>query len=298
MKKHFSWMLFTSLIWAMILCFPHPALPKENTLSVATSIAPLASLIKEIADNEAEVICIIPPGSEPHTFELKPKDMVRLEKAKLLFAVGWNFENFIKQLLIHLSEKVDIVEVNKGIEPIYYASKEPNPHIWLSANNIITITHTIAEYLSQIDPSNREYYFKNAQSLITKIQELHHRFSQKFRSLKNRSFIASHPSWSYLARDYDLQEIGVLEEGPHQIPSPRAIKDLIQKAREKGTKLVLADRLHNPQLAEMIAREIGGKVLYLDVLGSPDTSCWELLERNLEPIYQALSEHEQPDNSN
>jgi len=259
---------------------------------VGASIAPLASLVKEIAGNKAEVTCIIPPGSEPHTFELKPRDIARLEDTKLLFIIGWNFEIFIKQLLTYLGNQVSIVEVNEGIESIYYPNKEPNPHIWLSTTNITIIANNIAKHLSKIDPSNKDYYFKNAQSFVIRIQELHHRFLQKFQNLKNPSFIASHPSWSYLARDYGLEEVDVLEEGPHQLPSPRKIKELIQKAKEKGTKLVLADKLHNPQLAQAVAQEIKGKVVYLDVLGSPDTPCWELLKQNLEQIYQALYENE------
>ncbi len=293
MKKRSSQILLISLVWVAVFCCVYPSSSKENLLSVGASIAPLTSLVKEIVGNKAEVICIIPPGSEPHTFELKPRDVVRLENTQLLFIIGWNFESFIKQLLTCLGDKVSIVEVNEGIEPIYYPNKEPNPHIWLSTTNITIIANNIAKHLSKIDPSNKDYYFKNAQSFAIRIQELRHQFLQKFQNLGNLSFIASHPSWSYLARDYGLQEVGVLEEGPHQLPSPREIKELIQRAKEKGTKLVLADKLHNPQLAKAVAREIRGKVLYLDVLGSPDTPCWELLKQNLEQIYQALYENEQ-----
>ena len=87
---------------------------------------------------------------------------------------------------------------------------------------------------------------------------------QTFAAKKNRTFIVYHPAWSYLARDYGLVQVPIMEE--EKEPGPKYLAGLIDMARENNISVIFVDPQFNPKSAEVIAREMNARIVVLDPL--------------------------------
>ena len=61
----------------------------ERPLNIATTVAPITSIVANIAGGSGATITgIVPEGTNSHTFEPKPSDAATLENADVIFING------------------------------------------------------------------------------------------------------------------------------------------------------------------------------------------------------------------
>ncbi len=89
-----------------------------------------------------------------------------------------------------------------------------------------------------------------------------------------------HPSLAYFARDYNLEQIPIEEEGKE--PSPAYMRQLIDIAREKEITTIFISSQFNNQSAVTIARQLNARVEEFNP-SSPDWS------NNMRSIAQKLA---------
>jgi len=105
----------------------------DGPLSIATTVAPITSIVANIAGNtDSTIVGIVPEGTNSHTFEPKPSDAVVLEQADVIFINGLVLEEPTKDLaLANLKDGAMICELGTAILPesdyIYDFSFEPAP---------------------------------------------------------------------------------------------------------------------------------------------------------------------------
>jgi zinc transport system substrate-binding protein len=104
----------------------------------------------------------------------------------------------------------------------------------------------------------------NRDTYLDKLDELDKEISDKLADVQNRAFIVFHPSWGYFASDYNLEQIAIEVDGKE--PSAQDIAHVIEEAKDHNIKVVFASPQFNPQSAEVIAREIDGRVILIDNL--------------------------------
>ena len=115
--------------------------PVAGVLTIATTVAPITSIVANIAGGTSTLVTgIVPEGTNSHTFEPKPSDAKTLETADIVFINGLVLEEPTKDLaLANLKDGANICELGTEILPesdyIYDFSfpKEggkPNPHLW------------------------------------------------------------------------------------------------------------------------------------------------------------------------
>ena len=191
-----------------------------------------------------------------------------------------------KVKLIEVGKEVTVIDDNKDNN---HEHQFGNPHVWVSLQNLSILAESVAEALIKIDPDNKEIYLKNAQSYIEQCQQLDRWFSEKIKNSKTRHFIAAHSAWDYLARDYNLVQIGVIEEKPGEEPSPKKIKTLIDDLKSSESPVIFAEPQLSQKAAQILAQETGVKVIILDPLGLyPDVPFLKTMEDNLEKIIEAM----------
>ena len=59
-----------------------------KNLNVVTSIFPLQEFAKAVGGERANVDLLLPPGAEPHTWEPRPSDIVKITKADIFIYIG------------------------------------------------------------------------------------------------------------------------------------------------------------------------------------------------------------------
>jgi len=231
---------------------------------IVVTIPPQAEFVKRVGGEKVAVITMVPQWANPHTYEPTPAQLMNVSKAKMYVKMGSGIEFEIAWMdkIKSINENMLIVDCSNGIELLKESGKA-DPHIWLSPKNAKIIVENICEGLVQIDPANSTYYEQNKEAYLRELDALDKEISQILSKTSAHKFIVYHPAWSYFARDYGLEQISVEEGGKE--PTPERIASIIEEAKRNNITKIFA----SPQFkdkAEVIAKEIGGKVVEINPL--------------------------------
>lgn len=265
-----------------IVMFPNP-LYASRKLPVVVSILPEKYLVERVGGDLVDVDVLIQPGADPHLFEPKPSQMKVLARAKIFFALGLPFEGSLlprlKTLnpdlnLVHVDEGIFIypMETRSGIHGHERSEKENNgsqhlpgdTHIWNSPGNVNRIVRNVTSALVRLDPLNRDTYLDNCFSFLLEVDEIDCSLREMLLEKRGSKFLVFHPAWGYFAREYGLVQVPVEIEGKEAKPSD--IQALIEVARKDKIEVVLVSPQFSDKSAQILAREINGRVVKIDPL--------------------------------
>lgn len=157
-----------------------------------------------------------------------------------------------------------------------------DPHIWLSPPLVKIQAQTILEAFQRVDPVHSSVYEQNYQEFIARIDSLHNDIKRALSDYSGTSFMVFHPSWGYFAKTYGLKQVPIEVEG--KSPKPAQLMELSQYAKKQDIKVVFVQPQFSAQSAEVIAREIGGKVVFIDPLALN----WEENLREVTSIFEEV----------
>jgi zinc transport system substrate-binding protein len=274
--------LVSTLVAASISCGEEGT--ASGKIGVAVTILPQAEFAESIGGDRINVTVMVPPGTSPHTTELTPSQMTEVAKARMYAKVGSGveFELAYMDKIKDVNKNMLIVDCSEGIELI--GSVDPDepgddPHIWLSPANAEIMVKNICDGLVQIDPANKTYYERNRDTYLEKLNSLDEEIKAKLENVQNRAFIVFHPSWGYFARDYNLEQIPIEIGGKE--PSAQDVSQIIEEAKSRNIKIIFASPQFNPQMAEVIAHEIGGNVVSIDQLAKDYISNLQIVSNEI-----------------
>jgi zinc transport system substrate-binding protein len=234
---------------------------KEEKIGVVVSILPLAEFVEQVGKDKVEVTVIVPPGADPHLFELTPVQLKKISQAQLYVEVGsgLNFELTWMDKIKLIYKDMLICNSSIGITLV-----DKDPHIWLSPRNAKTMVENISEALIKIDPLSQKYFKKNSIEYINKLDILDKEIKARLEGVKNRRFISYHPSWGYFAKEYDLIQIAIENEGKE--PSAASLAHIIDQTRAFNISIILVSPQFNIKSAEVVAKEVGAQIIIADPL--------------------------------
>jgi zinc transport system substrate-binding protein len=140
-----------------------------------------------------------------------------------------------------------------------------DPHVWMSPPNAAIMVQNICHGLVQVDPDNRDYYETNRDAYVSELAALDADIREGLAGVSKRTFMVYHPSLGYFAAEYGLTMLSVEEGGKE--PTGDLTRP-IERAKENDITVVFTSPLSNPQPAEVIAAEIGGRVMFVDPLAA------------------------------
>ncbi|MDD3717125.1 MAG: metal ABC transporter substrate-binding protein [Actinomycetota bacterium] len=273
----------------------------DDRLKVAADIFPLADFCAEVGGALVEVETLVPPGATPHTFELTTAQMRFLEEADMLVSNGLDLTPWAEGIFTRTggAGTVEVVagEAVPEEELVKIAGSGGgiyDPHVWLDPDLAMHIVEAIRDGMCEADPENAAVFRENAERYVARLGELDARIAEEAAAFSTRKFIAFHSTWTYFARRYGLEQVGVIEELPGKEPSAGEIAELVDMVEARGVRVIFAEQQFNPRVAETIAEESGGEVVVklLDPLGDPgDTrsdTYLKMMERNVEIMKEAL----------
>jgi len=270
--------------------------PALAQVRVAATTPILADLVRQVGGSRVQVVAVVPPGADPHTFEPSPSLAKALSQTRLLFANGLGLEPFLPRLKALLPKGAKVVllaEGRKGLiceEEAHPGEKEDHahgpcdPHLWLDPTYALAYAETIAKELTRLDPAGQAQYRAN----LKRFQEEVKRRDQAFMAcnLKGVKVVVQHDAFRYFARRYGLVVVGVLSHGGAQEVGSRSFLALVEKAKREGVKLVLAEPQFQGRAIRTLAEAIGARVavLYTDTLDARVKSYLDLLDHNLRAL--------------
>ena len=165
-----------------------------------------------------------------------------------------------------------------------------DPHIWLNPVLVQIQVQHIADGLSEADPKNADYYQANADRYIAELQQLDSDIRTGLESC-SREFVAFHQAFTYFTLEYDLVQHTILKAAtPHSDVAPGTLRDVIETARAQGIDIIFTEEAVDPRTAQVVADEIGGRVMVLSPLeiGEPGETYISKMYQNLENLQVAL----------
>ncbi len=246
-------------------------------LRVITTFTVIADMAANVAGEVADVDSITKPGAQIHGYSPTPRDILRAQKADLILWNGLNLERWFEQFFSNLRD-VPEATLSAGIEPIGISqgaySGKPNPHAWMSLSGAYIYVDNIRDALSKHDPANADTYATNAAAYKEQLRAAVEPIRDQIRALpENRRWLATcEGAFSYLNRDYHLQELYLWPINADQTGTPQQVRKVIDAIRENGVPAMFCESTVNINPAKQVAHETGarfGGVLYVDSLTKP-----------------------------
>jgi zinc transport system substrate-binding protein len=265
----------------LLICHGHAQAGKK--LSVFVSIPPQKYFLHQIGRQRVEVQVMVQPGASPATYEPKPRQMAAISRSQIYFAIGVPFEKIWLKKIAAANPEMPVVHTDDGIQKIPMAAnraeserqagkdhQDPHgkfdPHIWLSPSLVMIQARTILNALVEIDPDHRAVYETNTKAFLANLEALDADLKKTFAGKQGLQFLVFHPSWGYFARSYGLKQVPIEIEGKD--PKPAQLKALIEHAKKRHINVIFVQPQFSSRSAELVAREIGGRVIFADPLAS------------------------------
>ncbi len=274
----------TALAAALIVAGGHvaglsPAADEDDArLLIATTVAPLTSIVANVVGDRADVEGIVPEGTNSHTFEPQPSVAELLSTADVVYLNGLQLEEPTRELAeANLADDAEIVELGGQTiaedDYVYDFSfpedgNKPNPHLWTNPPMALRYAEIVRDDMSARDPDNADYFAANYAAFAALIDELDAAMRESFATVPVRKLLTYHDAYAYFAEEYDWDVIGAIQVADFEDPTPREVAELIEQVEAEGVPAIFGSEVFPSPVLEQIGRE--ADVEYVDVLRDDD----------------------------
>ena len=271
----------------------------EDKKKVLTTFTVLADIAQNVAGDKLDVESITRIGAEIHGYEPTPSDIVKAQDADLILYNGMDLERWFEQFLGNVKD-VPSVLLTEGIEPIPiskgpYANK-PNPHAWMSPRNALIYVENIRQAFVELDPENSDTYNANAETYSEQLRTIDAELQADLDrvSPKQRYLVSCEGAFSYLARDYNLEEIYMWPLNAEQQFTPKQVQGVIESVKSNDVPTIFCESTVNDEGQKQVAKTTGARFggnLYVDSLSTeegPVPTFIDLLEYDARTITNGL----------
>ena len=276
----------------------------DGRATVVVTYSVLGSLVRDAVGDAANVVVLIPNGSDPHEWEPSAKDIEQLNNADLIVRNGLDLEGGVLDVLNNAqddgvatfvaSDHITIRFVGEGEGlPTGDADQEvgaQDPHLWMDPLTMKDVMVALGPVLEEqgIDVAD------GIASVVAGLDTLDGEVDSVLAAVPdaNRKMVTGHESMGYFASRYDFQLIGAL------IPSlttqagvsAQELSTLVDEIAAQNVKAIFTEMGTPTQVAEAIGDEAGVKVVDLASHNLPaDGTYATFLLQNATKVAAALS---------
>ena len=285
------------------------SITENSKLQIITSATFLNEFSQNVGKEMIDVTLLVPMGADPHDWEPTIRDRERLQKADVIIVNGMGYEHWLgsfdsndnQGILVDTSNGISTLDSEKhddhAKEDDHDGHEEEDknnhenldPHIWLNPVYAQLQVKNIANALSNSDPTNKNYYQSNAAIYNKELDLLDSKIRTELSGCKT-DFITFHNAFSYFSEEYGLTQHTIISSNDsHGEVTPQTLENIISLARELNIKVIFAEESTSTKTSQVIADEIGGKVLVLSPLEIvSDETYVEKMTQNLNNLKDAL----------
>lgn len=273
-------------------------------MKIVTSFYPIYAMVKEISGDLNDVR-MIQSSSGIHSFEPSANDIAAIYDADVFVYHSHTLESWAGSLDLSLqNSKVKVIEASEGMTFERVPGLEDmqagdgidektlyDPHTWLDPEKVAEETQIIADKLSELDNANKDTYQKNAQSYSNKAHDLTNKYKPIFEKASQKTFVTQHTAFSYLAKRFGLNQLGIAGISPDQEPSPRQLTEIQEFVKTYKVKTIFTESNASSKVADTLSKSTGVSLKTLNPLEADpqnDKSYLENLEENLAVLAQEL----------
>ena len=262
--------LFIYIALAMMLYSCNNIEKKSYDNTIFVSIAPLKPIVEAIVGDDFSVEVLVPAGASPETFEPTPKQFIALNESVMVLSSG--LLDFEKSILQRVHDQSKVINLSQGIATIAGSCSHTHhgkhchhgvdPHIWCSPKCIDIMAKNMYNALVAMVPDKD--YSTAYSTLNEQIKELDSVVTKLCNNSSLPYFIIYHPALTYLARDYNLEQVAIEHEGKE--PSAKHLATIIERARRDGIKRVFYQSEFPESSVAIVAEDIGAETVEINPL--------------------------------
>ena len=250
----------------------------NTALTVVTTLFPAYDFARELCGGRCEIVLLVPPGTELHSYEPTPQDLVRIEKSDLLICNGGESEAWLETLLdgaqsdievLSMLECVDALEEEhkEGMQDLHEEEDEDeteyDEHVWTSPRNAAAICRAICDELCTLDAEGAAEYRERCEAYCEKLAELDAAFREIVAQAHGNCLIfADRFPARYFVEEYGLDYYAAFPGCADDTePSARTVAFLIDRVRGEKVPAVLYIEYSNQKMADVVCEDTGCKKL-------------------------------------
>lgn len=318
MKKIISFISICAIILSLTGCATTNT--KNEKLNIVTTTFSTYDFVRQIAGDNVNLICLLNPGEDTHSFEPTPQDIIKINNADLFIYVGGEMESWIEKTknsitleenkMCSVMDFVTLLEEKEidGAEEHHHDEEheeehhedeiEYNEHVWTSLDNSIKIINSISNTICSIDSKNKDIYESNAKSYIKEIEDLKKEIEEIVENASRKKLVfGDKMPMQYFIEEFGL-EVSAAFSGcsTETEPSASTISYLVNVVKEEKIPVVLYIELSSGKVADIIAQETGVKAMRIQTLhniSKEDFNNGEtyvsLMRKNINVLKEALN---------
>ncbi|MCH7832826.1 MAG: zinc ABC transporter substrate-binding protein [Proteobacteria bacterium] len=239
------------------------------------SIAPVHSLLAAVMEGAGRPRLLLPGGSSPHSFTMKPSAARALAEAQVVFWIGPGLDGFMAKPLSALSGRVMVVGMAtaEGVKTRRF--KDPggeegdaDPHVWLDPRNAAAMTRIMVTVMADADPANAVLYRRNGSNLLAGLVKLEAEIRQTLEPVTGVPFLVFHDAFGYFEDRFGLASAGAVTAAADRPPGAKRISALRRVIIDRKIPCVFTEPEFEPALAKTLIEGSKARIGILDPLGA------------------------------
>lgn len=261
------------------------AIQDNGKISVVTTIFPYYDFTRSIAGDKADIKLLLSPGSEPHSYDPSPSDIVAIENCDIFIYNGGESDEWVESVLDSIENKnMKIIRMMDYVDLLYEQSvehdehehgeehnhvdehehgEEYDEHIWTSVKNAEKLSDAIYYELSACDSANKSIYSSNRDRYISKLKSLDSKFSDIVSNAKRNTVVfGDRFPFLYFVTDYSLYyDCAFPGCSSETEPSISTVTHMIDFTRDNQIPVVFYLEFSNGRVARLISEDTGAKTM-------------------------------------
>lgn len=282
----------------------------QTPLAVFCTTGQVADAVRAIVGSHGTVTALMGPGIDPHMYRPKPSDVLKLQKADIVFYNGLHLEGRIVDTLEQLADQKPVVAFAAGLvqqhdrrlrSPPEFEGLH-DPHVWHDARLWSDCVAHAVEKLCEFDPARADDYRAGAAAYQQQLLKLHDEIKTSLASIpaERRLLVTAHDAFGYFSAAYDIETIG-LKGVSTDSEADFAHLDHVRKVIvERQVPAVFVESSTSPRLVQKLIEECQaaghevrvGEELYSDAMGPAGSGAEDyqgMMRANAESIVRGLS---------
>ena len=248
---------------------------------LSVSIEPQRYLLERIAGPGWKVNTVLSKGADPENFDPAMSTLVRTAQSEVYFTIGAGaFEESLAERLAEASPGLRFSDSSAGVARLHGTHNcggthshvhgddegegDADPHIWTSVANMKIVAANMARVLYETASTQADVYMKNLHTLNLSLDSLDACIQAMMAQGHGRAFMVEHPSLSYFAHDYGLEQIALGGEGKEL--SASAIRHGIDHGRADGATVFFTEPQSGSGRVGQIIKALAGKEVSVNTL--------------------------------
>ena len=251
-----------------------------------------------------------------HDYQLQISDMKALNRANVFLINGAGMEGYLTDVTAMFPD-LPVVDASRGVTLLEECEEEEagddhddhdhdhdhghehevNSHIWLDAQNAITMVNNLADGLiAALPEQHADAINANRVDYVARLEAVDNELKAGLADVAHANVVTFHEAFPYFANAYHLHVSAVVNHEAGDELTPKAMVALVHTIRDMGVPPLFVEPQYEDNVAQTLARETGAKIYTLDpVVTGPETDVpltlyEDAMRRNLAVLQEALGE--------